>query len=260
MFKPNPIPGTRRAPWWSRKGLLEAIAAGGAVGAVALAAYRLRDVDVPPLVSWAGAFLVAWAAFGGILRVWHAHRADAADQAQHEHEGLYAAMIVLQALAESSIAAEMPDDAGPLQVRATFHRVVPPLAAPEQLEQIIPYVGGPTAGVEAGRTFSVHVGITGQAVRNQTPYVMSSHAQTEQEHVAELVSDWGYTKPLADTLLPGRFSALAVPVLAASPGGQQVLGVIYLDSNLRGAFDGQALESVIIPACDAIADFATRRY
>ena len=53
----------------------------------------------------------------------------------------------------------------------TIHRVVEapkPNQAAEQLEQVLPYIGGQGKG--AGRRFSIRSGIIGRAVRDAAPY------------------------------------------------------------------------------------------
>src|SRR3546814_18699218 len=90
-------------------------------------------------------------------------------------------------------------------IRATFHRVVPPLGNATKIEQVIPYAGSTANGI--GREFSINTGITGQAIRRRKPITMSSPVGTEADHRGELVADWGYTETQAQTLTQGRYSA-----------------------------------------------------
>jgi hypothetical protein len=246
------IPGVERPPLWRRRWFLETVTSVPPVVAAGFTAVNLWGNPLRMPLGYLAAGMVAWLACAGLLRVALARRQDAKEGPDVTHEGLYAATAALHAAVLHQVGqarGEIPD------LRATFHRIVPPLDQPTQIEQIIPYVGA-TGGL--GRRFSLNTGITGQAVRKREPYVMSSEAESEADHRAELVSDWGYTEAQVAQITPGRYSAAAVPVLDKS--GQHVLGVIYLDSSAKGIFDPAEATDLLLSVSDAIGEFVTRRY
>lgn len=193
-----------------------------------------------------------WLLFVLIWKVWIAYEEDANESPEIVHEGLYAAVSTLQVML--SHYCKKRGHSG--EIRATFHRVVPPADAPTQIEQIIPYAGTTTNGI--GRKFSLNTGITGQAIRRRKPIAMSSKKMTEAEHRHELIESWGYTDSQAAALTQGRYSAAALPVLNSS--GQYVLGVLYLDSSEHEIFDRPEVQEIVTVGSAAISDFVTKRY
>lgn len=197
--------------------------------------------------------LVLWVALLAIAKILVARIHDRRESPEQTHDGLYGAVLSACAAIRYFVENRTGEHA---DVRATFHRVVPPLDNPQKLQQIIPYVGHGDGGL--GREFSINTGITGQAIRNREPYTMESVARTEREHRAELVAHWGYTAPQAEKLTPGRFSAAALPVLDRS--GRHVLGVVYLDSSTPHAFGDPETRQMLIAVCDSIGHYVTQRY
>ncbi len=254
MRRPQPIPGVKPPPFW-RKHWFEALITGvPPLVTAAVAALKLDGEDGSrPLVMalWGS---VAWLALVMVMRIWLARGKDAEAEPQRVHDGLRAATLTLHA-AVAQICDLSPDESR-LALRVTFHRVVPPLSPMREIEQIVPYAGG--RGDGAGRRFPVNVGITGLALRNREPYLMSSHAADEAAFRQELVRWCGYTDKQAEERQPGRVSALAVPV--HDRGGQHPLGVIYLDSNVAQIFDDDATYQAILAACQGVVDYVSERY
>jgi hypothetical protein len=219
----------------------------------AIPAFREWGSQTPDrLVLGAVVVVVIWLVVAGLIRVSDAASEDANDEPDVVHEGLYAAVSILHAML--SYYCKQRKCGG--DIRATFHRVVPPLDEARSIEQIIPYVGASAGG--AGREFSINTGITGHAIRSRTPTIMASGAQSDAEHRRELISDWGYTEAQAKSLTPGRYSAAAIPVLDLS--GQKVIGVVYLDSSERSVFERDDVQQIMGVGCQAISDFVTKRY
>jgi hypothetical protein len=54
-----------------------------------------------------------------------------------------------------------------------------------------------------------------------------------------------------------RFSAMAVPVAGR---GQDMLGVVYLDSSLTNFFAVDAMQQAVVAACTGVADYIGERY
>ncbi len=247
------IPGIDYPPLWCRKWFLEALGAVPVVIAAAFTATKFWQDDEDKGVAYIAIGVVIWIVFLSTIKILVAKRHDRKETPEETHDGLYGAVSTAHAAVKYVIETRTGE---PLDLRATFHRVVPPLHNPQKLQQIIPYVGGDGAGL--GREFSINTGITGQAIRNKEPYTMASVATTETEHRAELVADWGYTSTQAAQLAPGRVSAAALPVLDRS--GRHVLGVIYLDSSGSRVFGEPETNQLLIAIGDSIGDYVTRRY
>lgn len=247
------IPGIESPPFWCRKWFLETLGAVPVTLAAGFTAYKFWQTPEDRNLAWVAIGVVAWVAIVSFIKILAARRQDKREGPAETHDGLYAAISVLHSAIKHAVEARL----GPnLDLRMTFHRVVPPLDNPKTIEQIIPYVGWTTSG--QGRSFSVNTGITGQAIRNKEPHIMASNAGSDTEHRRELVANWGYTASQAAGLSPGRYSAAAIPVLDKS--GQHVLGVIYSDASDSHVFDETATKQMLIAVCNSIGSYVTQRY
>jgi len=204
------------------------------------------------LMAWVSATAAAWLLLTSIWKISIAREEDGKAEPEILHEGLYASISTLCTMLKHYCNKRGCGD----DIRATFHRVVPPLDNPTKIEQVIPYSGSATDGM--GREFSINTGITGQAIRRRKPITMSSTMDRETDHRQELIDEWGYTEAQAKSLTQGRFSAAAIPVLDLT--GQDVLGVIYLDSSERAIFDRADIQEIIVVGSAAVSDFVTKRY
>ncbi|RSF08923.1 GAF domain-containing protein [Achromobacter aegrifaciens] len=187
-----------------------------------------------------------------LMRISSARAEDAKEGPDVVHEGLSATVSTVHTMLTQYCSTRNCGG----DIRATFHRVVPPVNDPEQIEQIINYAG--SNGEGAGRHFPINAGITGRAIRKKIPVIMASAADNEELHRTELVSEWGYTEAQARRLMSGRFSAVAVPVLGNS--GQHAVGVFYLDSSDRALFDREDVMEIVGVGSQAISEFVTKRY
>lgn len=223
--------------------------------AAVVAGARLSASKETAGIAYASYGMAGWLLLLTVLKCALARRKDAEAAPDSTHSGLRAATIVLHSAVTHACGITQSEAKD--RLRATFHRVVPPLRAPEYIEQIIPYVGWNGTGV--GRRFRITTGITGQALRVGEPILMSLDGNiTAAQYRDELVRNWGYTAELASSLTPGRCSAMAVPVMDSS--GQHPLGVIYLDSDVPHVFDKEETYSAILSACNGIKNFVSERY
>lgn len=247
------IPGVRPRRFWKTnwfRELFHGVPPILAAGVIALKGWM--DSEIPQWVAWISAAGAGWLLLGLCLKVLAAAETDSKDEPDVRHEGLYAAMATLTAMLTRYCEARGCGS----DIRGTFHRVVPPLSDPERIEQVISYVG--SSGGGEGRESAIGAGITGRAIRRRMPQVMSSTAGTEKEHRAELIADWGYTEAKAAALTPGRYSAMAIPIL--DKNGRQTLGVVYLDAGDRAVFELEDVQQIIGVGCEAISEFVTKRY
>jgi hypothetical protein len=247
------IPGARKRRLLEKRWPRELLYNIPPIIAAGIAAIKLLQETKPDYFLFGCAAIACiWLVVALIVRVKVARGEDTKDSPDAVHEGLYAAVSAVHHMLSKYCATR---ECG-ADLRATFHRVVPPVKDPMEIEQIINYVGG--SGEGAGRTFPVNAGITGRAIRNRTPFDMSSETGTDEQLRDELVNAWGYTAAQARRLTPGRYSALAIPVLDASR--QHAVGVIYLDSSDRALFARNDVMEIVGAGCEAISDFVTKRY
>ncbi|SIT18886.1 GAF domain-containing protein [Achromobacter sp. MFA1 R4] len=247
------LPGAQRKRFWQKKWPREMLFNGPPIIVAGSAAIKSwRDPAFDPWIFGLATAACLWLLVATTVRVVTARAEDLNEAPDVVHEGLYAAISTVQImLSEWCSKRKCGGD-----IRATFHRVVPPIQEPLEIEQIVNYAGSRGEGV--GRIFSIHTGITGRAIRNKKPLVMSSQNGTEEQLRGELVQEWGYTESEARRLGPGRYSAMAVPVLDRS--GQHPIGVIYLDSSDRALFERDDVVEIVGAGTKAISDFVTKRY
>ncbi|MFY2644757.1 GAF domain-containing protein [Achromobacter insuavis] len=247
------LPGAQRKRFWQKKWPREVLFSGPPIlVAGSAAAKNWRDPVSDPWTIGLAITVCLWLALAAGVRVAGARAEDRKGGPDVVHEGLYAAVCTMHTmLSEWCNKRQCGAD-----IRATFHRVVPPIHEPREIEQIIDYAGANGEG--AGRTFPIHTGITGRAIRSRTPLVMSSPHATEQQLRTELIREWGYTEAEVRRLGPGRYLAMAVPVLDRS--GQHPIGVIYLDSSDRALFERDDVVEIVGVGTKAISDFVTKRY
>lgn len=263
--KNNPIHGVRRRAFYERKWLVEAIAAGPPFVGATYSAYKAwladKAADAPsvdaaitngvdPLILGGAC---AWLLVASIVKVLAAKAQDAKEDQTKGHDGLIAALHIVHSMVAR--AGKLITTEQRQTLRVTFHRVVPPLERSEHIEQIVPYVGG--VGSEPGRTFSIRSGITGCAIREKAVFVMSRSSEKYEDYVNELVREWSYTEADAKKMTTDRFSAMAVPVRGR---GQEVLGVVYLDSSSKEFFSSDEIQQTVVAACVGVTDYIGERY
>jgi hypothetical protein len=240
-----PDPKVRR--WFDRKAIVEAlsvvppIAAGVVTGLLALSDRAKTPFGIVLLAS------AGWLALASCVKVLHAHRQDRDHKQSDEHDGLRAALYVLHGIVSAA--------GGDCRLRVTVHRVVPRKKGnpAEELEQLLPYVGGRGG---SGRTFSIRSGIIGRAAREQKLIAASRQLEDWEAFVAELVRTWGYTDAEARARTTDRRSWCAVPILDRK---QETAAVVYLDSDLPDYFTDD-VQDLIAASCRGITTYITERY
>lgn len=253
MAKARHIPGVEKAGLLKRKSFVEAISVGPPVVIAGVGSSMSPD----PIASGFLALGAIWLFIAAVVKVLHAREQDKEARGALEHDGLLGALHVLQTSVAQHCGFPHPIDK---KLRVTIHRVVPPknapknLAAATEIEQIVPYVGGDGGG--QGRRFSIRSGITGHAIRTGGPCSGARQSDDEVAYVKEQIAEWSFTQHDAEQLCRGRYSFMAIPI----QNGQQVLGVVYLDSSEREVFAGTEVAEVIVAACGGINRYVEERY
>lgn len=249
------IPERKGDRWYEKKAVIEALATvppilAAGIGALVSLAERQKRA-----FGWwllAGA---VWLIGASAAKVLHARAQDRERKRSDEHDGLRAALHVLFATvcAMAGIAGEKRASG---TLRLTVHRVVTrgKSEPPEELEQLLPYMGGP--GNPPGRRFSIRSGIIGMAARGKFALVAGRGSTEHEGFIAELVHDWAYTEHDARKLTPDRHAWMAVPMLSAD--GIPV-AVIYLDSREPGFFT-EPLQRLILIICGGINAYMLEAY
>jgi hypothetical protein len=220
---------------------------------MSVSAYRFYADETTRDVALFSGLAALWLVAASVLKIISTYLQEQSDRAGKDHRDLRAALHVLHA-AVCDICKIDPATRHQ-RLRATFHRVVPPIDQPEHLEQIVNYIGGDANG--EGRQFSIRAGVTGKASRDCSPYVYHRVAGDEKECKKELKEAWGYTEKDLKTLSLDKMSALAIPVLGSS---KQTIGVIYFDSTEKGLFKEKKRQAAIVTACGGLSQYITERY
>lgn len=250
---PGHIPGRRDDRWYDKKTILEALTVvPPIIIAIVGAASSWADPAKRAFAPW---LIVAavWLAVGSTGKVLHAYAQDREKKRTEQYEGFLGALHVLHSVVAARAGLTSTRDA---KLRTTIHRVVPGRTkkrGPEQLEQLLPYLGGERDG--AGRLFDVRSGIIGKAVREGSSFVASRKSVEYEDFVHELVREWSYTRDDARQLRADRWSWMAVPVTGR--GG--VVAVVYLDSSIEDFFTPE-IQGLVLDACGGIAAFTIDAY
>jgi hypothetical protein len=145
-------------------------------------------------------------------------------------------------------------------IRVTILKVHrhPRHGGPDELEQIVDYVGGP--GGKVGRRLSARAGVSGAAARLNRPHPIGAQRKSmdESEAVQEFIRRWGFTHEEALQLSPGRRAWMSVPIFADG----RAIGVVYLDSGQADIFvaDGQKIANAVIAQCKHLVNHVARLY
>lgn len=251
--KNNPIHGVKKKSLLDRKWFVESLSFVPAVAASAAASAKFL-FESNYVLGWGLAIACVWTVVFSIIKIIHAKRQDERDDDLRSHDGLVASLTVVHELV--SRAAGLSQEEKLKCLRATFHRVVPPVGESDEIEQIVNYVGGAEDGV--GRTFPIRSGITGQAIRENAVFVMDRQSDGYEDYKKELIKHWHYTEKDVRAITSDRFSAIAVPI--QSRNGQQVIGVVYLDSSKKNFFSSEAVKEAVASGCWGIARYTGERY
>ena len=249
----NHIPGAPVKKFWTSKWFTEVIASFPPIIVMGISAYRFyADATTRDLALYSGVAAL-WLVVASIWKVTSTFLQEQSDRSGKDHRDLRAALHVLHA-AVCDICKIDPSKRHE-RLRATFHRVVPPIDQPEHLEQIVNYIGGDSSG--EGRKFSIRAGVTGKASRDCSPYVYHRVAGDNDQCKKELREAWGYTEKDLKTLSLDRMSAFAIPVLGSR---KQTIGVIYFDSTDKALFKEKKRQAAIVTACGGLSQYITERY
>lgn len=253
----NPIHGTRTLGVLDKKAFVEAIGSGPPVLAAAITSIGLlQGPNVNMALAAVSGCACLWLVFAAVVKVLHGNAQDKAVEAERSHDGLKAALHVLHRVVCHQAKVVDPKDGF---LRATFHRVVPPLNECEHIEQIVPYVGGDArAGGGLGRKFSVRSGITGSTIRSRDVFIMNRQNDDPGAYKDELIKAWHYTAEDVKNLTMDRHSGMSIPILDKS--GQHVLGVVYLDSSKKNLFSAAVMQKLVLAACSGISSYTSERY
>ena len=254
MGRTNPISGIKRRKPWEKKWFAEVAGSGPPFLAAVFAAVKALGDPSTTWLFWPSVLACVWLLLASILKVVQAKKLDAEEDLRKSHDGLTAALSVLHSTVCQI--SGVPESERSSCLRATFHRVVPPLDEADHIEQIVPYVGG--RGNGEGRKFPIRSGITGQAVRDKSPYIMNRTSESYDDYKKELVSKWHYTEGDVKAITSDRFSAMAVPM--TSRDGQHVIGVVYLDSSNRNFFGSEVVYEAVLGGCAGITRYTGERY
>ena len=253
-FPMTTIPGRRRPRLYERKMAVEMLAVVPPVLTAAVTAtLNLRDPGRRAL-GWLLVAGIAWLAVASVVRVLHARAQDREQKRREDYDGLLGAMHVLYGLVGTRAGIGASEHG---RLRITIHRVVPPVkrgAAAEELEQLLPYLGGTAGG--AGRRFSIRSGVIGKAVRVNGLVTASRASDDYPQFLGDLVRDWAYIEEDARRLTPDRQAWMAVPVAGAR---RTVAAVVYLDSDDRTFFTNE-LRQIIVDACSGITSYVNEVY
>jgi hypothetical protein len=247
------LPGVHRPRFYEHKFAVESLGVvpplvTGIVAAVANAAHPETRI-----LGWVLAVGACWLGIASAVRLLHARSEDRQRKGVRDHDGLYAALHVLWAIVSNRAGCGAPDGT----LRLTLHRVVPAPAdrgGAQELEQLLPYLGGPGAG--AGRTFSIRSGVIGRAVRERASMLAARRSEHYEQFIVELVREWAYTEHDARRLSSDRQAWLAVPIIASAG---VVVAVVYLDSNRSDVFTPDVCDLVIRSAL-GMASYIEGRY
>ncbi|MGB2987767.1 MAG: hypothetical protein WBE26_18015 [Phycisphaerae bacterium] len=251
------IPGVMKPPWWDREWLVELVAGGGAALAIVGSIWEQSSRDDDSNKGFI--FLVialVWLLAAAIVKVARARRRDKRRIRMESPADLRGCTQVLYYAIKQ--ACDLSDDEQDA-LRITIHRIIKPENRdedPEQLEQVIPYVGGKGGG--EGRTFSIQTGIIGRVARSHTPFAATRENDDHEAYIAELVKTWGYHEQDARKLSTVPRSWMAIPINGDNE--QDTIGVVYLDSNQRDLFSDDKLQELVIRSCFGIAEYVRARY
>lgn len=248
------IPGRKKERFYEKKLIVELISILPPLVTAAVGAVVNFRAPSKRVLGWWLAGATVWLALASIVKVLHAAAQDQERKRSGDYDGLRGALCVLyETVRRGAGLATVGDGA----LRVTIHRVVWPRkkgAVAEQLEQLLPYIGG--TGGAPGRTFSIYCGVIGKAARDRTVVEVSRQSEGYQEFVRELVRDWAYTEEAARAVTPDRQSWMAVPIVSADLA---VTAVVYLDSSIPGFFTA-AVQQLVGNACGGLANYIAEAY
>jgi hypothetical protein len=248
------IPGPQKERFYEKKYVVELIAILPPLVTAAVGALVNLGDPAKRTLGWWLVGATAWLAIASVLKVLHAASQDRDRKHAKEYDGLRGSLWVLYESIRREAGLETRDDG---TLRITIHRVVPAKrkgASAEELEQLLPYVGG--KGDPPGRKFSVRSGVIGKAARERVMVVVLRDSGDYPGLVRELIGTWSYTEDEARKLTPDRRAWMAVPIVAVD---LSISAVVYLDSSVRDFFTPELMR-LIANGCHGIAAYVQEVY
>ena len=256
------IPGVKTRSWYDRQALAEAVSSvPPLITSVLAAASGMAGQKKPHEVAlWLFA-AAAWLGVGSLWKIRLAAAQDAEKGEEQSPDGLAGCTEVLYRILKERSGLGTPGDFTDGILRITIHRLAPPRRPSDEpdLEQVLPYVGG--QGGPAGRHFSLKSGLAGLVARNALaghPKATALQRQNDDygAFLEELRTQWSYTDAEARALTPDRQAWMSVPIMDSA---QSLMGVVYLDSSVKGFFTLEA-QTLVIHACYGITQYVEERY
>jgi hypothetical protein len=130
-----------------------------------------------------------------------------------------------------------------------------PVKKNTQLEQLVEYVED-DGKKRSGRRYLVQTGIIGEAYRTGQPQEGKRTAVSAEDFVAEMVSEWGYTKEQAESLSQSVYAWMAIPLMSDE---SRVQAIVFFDCTEKEFFS-DAKRELAGKACAGIARFIRKRY
>lgn len=248
------IPAPQKERFYEKKYVVELIAVLPPLVTAAVGALVSLADPAKRILGWWLAGATAWLALASAVKVLHAATQDRDRKRVRQYDGLRGSLWVLYGTVRRAAGLANPWDG---TLRITIHRTMPASSGRggiEELEQLLPYVGG--TGAPAGRRFSIRSGVIGKAARKKAVIAVVCESENYQDFVKELVREWAYTEDEARKLTPDRRAWMAVPILAAD---ESVAAVVYLHSNVRDFFT-PALVQLIVNSCHGITSYVREVY
>lgn len=248
------IPGPQKERFYEKKYVVELIAILPPLVTAAVGALVNLGDPAKRTLGWWLAGATGWLALSSVFKVLHAAAQDRERKRARQHDGLRGSLWVLYESVRREAGVEARADG---TLRLTIHRVVRTTtdgAGAQELEQLLPYVGG--NGAPPGRRFSIRSGVIGKAARGRMVVVVARDGESYSDFVRELISRWAYTEEDARKLTPDRHSWMAVPILAAD---ESISAVVYLDSSVRDFFTAE-LAHLIVNGCHGITSYVREVY
>ncbi|HEX2079469.1 MAG TPA: hypothetical protein VHG08_17210 [Longimicrobium sp.] len=248
------IPGPRKERFYEKKYVVELIAMLPPLVTAAVGALVNLGDPAKRTLGWWLAGATAWLAVASAIKVLHAASQDRERKRLRQHDGLRGSLWVLY---EAVCSAAIPGTVGDGSLRVTIHRVVHRKGkdgAGEQLEQLLPYIGG--KGGPPRRVFSVRTGVIGLAVRKKDAVAVSRKSEGHQDFVRELIREWGFTEDEARVVSSDRQAWMAVPILSST---MVPVAVVALDSSVPNFFTAE-IQQVVVDCCRGVGAYIREVY
>ena len=232
------------------------------VTSAAMLAAIVKEADAEK-IAWKQVGFLLFALIGalvlGLLKVSSSSHKDASDAKAETPDDIRGALHVLHRVVAHHKGLTDPQEGW---LRITLHRAFEQKVGKtvqERLEQSVAYVGSDESGRGPSRpSWSFSEGLIGKVARLKSPRKFDRPADmTDSEWTTHLVDNLGMSRDAARATREGRFSFLGIPI--KSPGGGEVLGVVYADTEEREFFDRETT-ALVVAGCEGVAKWIHERY